>query len=101
MHLVQIILPLYDNRGEALDSSRFREVRAELLERFGGVTAFSRSPAEGMWQDDGQVQRDDVVLYEVMVETLDRRWWAAYRKELEARFGQEELVLRAQAMERL
>lgn len=101
MHLVQIILPLYSNDGEALDRALFRELREELLDRFGGVTAFTRSAADGLWRDGSRVQRDEVVLYEVMVEVLDRPWWAAYRQQLEARFGQQELVLRAHSMERL
>jgi hypothetical protein len=36
-----------------------------------------------------------------MTETLDRDWWAGYRRELEQRFAQEELVIRSQEVERL
>ena len=100
MHLVQIILPLYGNDGAPIAPALFREVREELLQRFGGVTAFTRAPAQGLWQDGGRVQRDDVLLYEVMVESLDRGWWTAYRRELEQRFDQQELVVRAHAIER-
>ena len=45
--------------------------------------------------------RDDVVVYEVMVETLDRAWWADCRARLEAQFAQDEIVLRSLAMEQL
>lgn len=101
MHLIQLMLPLYDNDGAPIDAQLFRDVRQVLLERFGGVTAFARTPAQGLWQDGSTVQRDDVLLYEVMAESLDRAWWAAYRRELEDRFRQQELVVRAQAIERL
>ena len=101
MHLVQIILPRYSNDGEAIDPSVFRDVRQTLLDRFGGVTAFTRAPAQGLWQDGSSIQRDEVLLYEVMVQELDRSWWAAYRQELEARFEQKELVIRAHRIERL
>lgn len=101
MHLVQIILPLYDNEGETIAPELFREVRQQLLDRFGGVTAFTRAPAQGLWQDGARVLRDDVLLYEVMVESLDALWWKSYRRELEARFRQEELVVRAHLIERL
>lgn len=102
MHLVQILLPLYDNAGAPLARSLFADVRAELVERFGGVTAYTRAPARGLWKDDGAgVQRDEVVLYEVMADDLDRAWWARYRDALERRFAQEEVVVRAQAIERL
>ena len=38
-------------------------------------------------------------MVEVVVEGFDREWWAAYREQLEARFGQEEVHVRALAME--
>ena len=31
-----------------------------------------------------------------MVEDLDEDWWSSYRRELERRFSQETLVIRAQ-----
>lgn len=45
--------------------------------------------------------RDDIVVYEVMVERLDRGWWQQYRRRLEELFLQQELVVRTQAIERL
>ena len=101
MHLIQLILPLYDPDREPIPASLFQEVKQVLVERFGGVTAFTRAPAEGLWEDGGGVARDDVLLYEVMAESLDRSWWAAYREQLEAKFRQEELVVRAHEIERL
>ena len=38
MHLVQILLPVYDNEGAALPQLEFRRVSSELSHRFGGVT---------------------------------------------------------------
>lgn len=102
LHLVQILLPLYDNDGKAFPRSHYAEVSEELTERFGGLTAYTRAPAQGIWSDDGErEERNDIVVYEVMSETLDRDWWRAYRRRLERRFAQEELVVRAQAVERL
>ena len=102
MHLVQLLLPLYDNDRRPFPRAQFAAVRAELTERFGGVTAYIRAPAQGLWQDDdGDVERDDVAIHEVMVEELDRAWWAAYRERLRRAFGQEELVVRALPAERL
>jgi hypothetical protein len=102
MHLVQLLLPLYDNDGEPLPRARFAQVRQELTDRFGGVTAYLRSPARGVWRDhEGDVAHDDVVIHEVMVESLDRAWWAQYRERLRADFGQEELVIRTHPIERL
>lgn len=102
MHLIQLLLPVYDNRGQAFPKALFDTVRSELTDRFGGVTAFVRSPAVGAWEDErGAVQRDDVLLFEVMADTLDRAWWATYRDTLQARFRQDEVLVRASAVERL
>ncbi len=102
MHLVQLFLPLYDNSGAAFPRSLFDTVREELTDVFGGVTAFVRSPASGAWEDaGGEVQRDEVVLLEVMAPNVDHGWWAGYRQTLEARFEQDEVLIRASAVERL
>lgn len=102
MHLIQLLLPLYDNSNVRFPREAFDHVRRELTDRFGGITAFLRSPGQGFWREsEGAVNRDDVVIFEVMAEELDRHWWAEYREELEERFRQIELVVRASAIERL
>jgi hypothetical protein len=95
MFLIEILMPLYDNEGRRFDAGEFDRVRDELAVRFGGVTAFRRSPAEGVWAQDGEVSRDRVVIFEVMAETLERDWWREYRAELERRFRQEKMIARA------
>ena len=101
MYLVELLLPLYDNEGRAFGAEALNRVRDELAERFGGVTTFRRSPAEGVWEEGGEVARDQVVVFEVMADALERAWWAEYRAELERRFRQEKLVVRATEFEEL
>jgi hypothetical protein len=101
MHLVQILLPTRDNAGEAFPSASFEEVSRELTERFGGMTAYNRAPAEGRWKQDTGTELDDIVVVEVMDENLDRAWWSAYRKELEKRFRQDVVIVRAQDIDLL
>ena len=101
-HLVQILLPVYANDGERIGASVYREIARELTERFGGVTAYNRAPAKGLWKEEpGHTERDDIVVYEVMVHSLDTRWWRDYRGTLEKRLAQQELVVRALPMGRL
>src|SRR5688572_6721038 len=95
MHLVQLLLPLNNNAGKPLARELFIEVRNELVERFGGMTGYTRAPVRGLWQDNDQTVHDDLVIYEVMVEPLDIGWWRQYRARLERRFEQSELVVRA------
>jgi hypothetical protein len=101
MYLVQFLLPLRDNERRPFLRADFERVRTELTERFGGVTAFLQSPAVGAWKDEGETTRDELVLFEVMTEALDRAWWKDYRAELERRFRQETLVVRALGAEHL
>jgi hypothetical protein len=96
MYLVQILLPVYDNEGHAFDASEYIHLRHELADRFGGVTAYTRAPARGVWKDDtGETTRDDIVIFEVMTPELDREWWTSFRKDLESRFRQESVIVRA------
>jgi hypothetical protein len=66
---------------------------------FGGLTAYTRAPAEGVWESGTTLKRDDIVVVEVMVDSLDRTWWVAYRRDLERLFRQDQIVLRAQTYE--
>jgi hypothetical protein len=102
VHLVQLLLPLYDNAGNAFPATHYATVRRELTDRFGGLTAYTRAPAQGLWSEgSGPPKRDDIIVYEVMVDALDRAWWREYRLRLEERFAQDELVVRSQDVERL
>jgi hypothetical protein len=102
LQLIQILLPLFDNDGGSFPHGAYQRVSAELTERFGGLTAFTRAPAEGLWKDDAaRTTRDEIVVLEIMTEAIDRLWWRDYRQELETRFRQDEIVIRAQAIERL
>ena len=65
----------------------------------GTSAARTRAPAKGFWKDEGKLHKDDIVVFEVMVEHLDRQWWDGYRRALEARFRQEEILIRAQVTE--
>lgn len=84
MHLVQILLPMHDNAQQAFPREDYGHVRRELTERFGGLTVYTRAPAEGLWKlNDNETSRDDIVIFEVMASDLDAAWWRTYRHDLE------------------
>ena len=95
MHLVQLLLPLYNNSGIQFEQKLYTDVRNELVDRFGGITAYTRAPVHGLWQESEQLVRDDLIIYEIMVEKLEEDWWRGYREILENRFQQLSLVVRA------
>ena len=102
MHLVQLLLPIADAEGRAFPHSHYESLAGELSERFGGLTAHTRAPATGLWEErPGLTVRDEVVVFEVMVDDIDDDWWDGFRQRLERQFGQRELVIRAQEMRRL
>ena len=103
MHLVQILIPVFDNAGQRFGQALFEEVRTQLIERFGGLTAFVQSPALGLWKDaeSGTTTQDAMILIEVMSDTLDYTWWSAYRHALEKTFRQDEIVIRTMACQRI
>ncbi len=95
-YLIEILLPVGDEVGSTL-----ARVRDELSETFGGVTMHANAPAEGLWENRGDVSRDRIVVVEVMTDAIDPGWWATYRRELEARLDQQEIVIRATEIRRL
>jgi hypothetical protein len=95
MHLVEILLPLNDNSGRPFAPGKYAAVRQHLTERFGGLTAFTRSPAQGTTTGGGKTVHDEIVVFEVMTKALDAGWWRNYRLQLERDFRQDKIVVRA------
>ena len=98
MKLVQILLPTRDNRGRKFKSAIFGRIRTELVRRFGGLTAYSRSPARGVWKTGQATKLDDIVVLEIMTAKFRRSWWSQYRRKLEHALRQDEIVVRVQAI---
>lgn len=101
MVLIQLLLPL-TTVGSADITSLLTRTQRELVERFGGVTAYYRTPAEGVWTSpQGGREEDRVVMVEIVARTFDRPWWRAYVGELERRFVQDAIHVRAMTIELL
>jgi len=102
VYLIEILLPMFDAAGRHFPQADYDDIREELTGHFGGVTAFLRAPATGLWRNpSGDVQHDEIVIIEVMAESLDRDWWTDYRHQLQKRFRQDEVVIRSAIIERL
>ncbi len=92
--LIQVYLPLYDPSGKSLPEKLFHEVKTALTEKFGGLTMYTRSPAEGLWKETEQkTVKDDLVIYEVMAVDLDEVFWKEYKEQLKKQFKQDELLI--------
>ena len=86
MHLIELLLPIQDNHGTPFPRGLFRAIQEHLTETFGGATAFTRAPAEGTTSGNGEIEEDQIIVFEVMTEELGRTWWRNYRCQLEQTF---------------
>ncbi len=92
MFLVELFVPM---------SAQGTDIEA-LIERlaleFGGATAHVRTPADGLWHGQA-LEKEPIGIIEVMTRELDREWWRKLRADLEARFEQDEILIRATSCE--
>jgi hypothetical protein len=95
MYVLEIFIPLTTNDGRAFPRQDFQAERTTLTDRFGGLTVYSRAPAAGFWEKGDTTVKDDIAVFEVMVETIDTEWWTAYRSHLEHAFQQDKILIRA------
>jgi hypothetical protein len=100
MKLFQILLPLQDNEGKSFPVELFIRIKRNLIEKFGGMTAFTQSPATGLWGNSpDNVIKDRIVIFEVMAENFEAEWWKTYRNFLEGEFRQDKIIIRAFTVE--
>ena len=100
MYLIQMLLPVAGRDGS--HAAIHAALRKELTARFGGVTAYSRAPAQGAWKpDEAKEVHDDVVLLEVVTDVLQSEWWRELRHRLERELDQESILVRAMAIQML
>ena len=93
---------LYDNNKQRFDKIFYNDIRNQLKEKFGGVTIYRNTPAEGLWKDEtGRTNFDDLVIAEVMIATVNEEWWQQFRQQLEQIFDQEEILIRSITFEKL
>lgn len=95
--LVQILMPLRDREGQPFSQTVLDEMRRDLAAHFSDVAVHLRAPAPNV----STSRCADMLVFEVMCERLDRCWWHDYRRHLESRFGQQEIVVRAVPVEKL
>lgn len=99
MQLVQILLPRTDNAERPFRREEYDRLKEDLAQRFEGVTAYLQSPAEGLWRQGAEAANDEIVIFEVMVEEVDREYWRTQQAWLEEMFRQDKVVIRYLPME--
>src|SRR3954468_7908851 len=94
MHLIQILLPLTSPSGKKFPRAYYEQTEKELISHFKGFTAHPRAPASGLWKNaDATIERDNLIVYEVLAQERDAEWWAAFRQSLETLFEQDKILI--------
>jgi hypothetical protein len=102
MYLIQILFPLYDNRGRRLPKKLFEQTSCSLAKSHGGVMAYPRSPAMGLWNSRRSgLKRDQIVVFEVVTPNLKPKLWKKRRKTWQAAFRQDSILIRASRCQQL
>jgi hypothetical protein len=101
LRLLEIFLPLAFNDGQPVPEAIFELLKEELSAKFGGVTAYARSPADGLWRKGGSTERDQLVIFEVMTDKVDKEWWSDFRRRVEELFRQNEILIRSSHVARI
>jgi len=96
MHLIELFIPKPTPSRELLTS-----LQNMLVQQFGGVTAYSRAPAQGIDVEGGKKIEDEIIILEVMTDSLDRAWWSSLRGQLERDLKQREILIRVSEVQRL
>ena len=72
MFVIDILLPLPDERGQPFPAQSYDRLDQLLTERFGAVTSFSRSPGEsaGRTAARREFRQEDIVIRSQPAELL-------------------------------
>ncbi len=93
--LFEIFVPLHNQDGKSFPDSHFDKLRDLLLDKFGGVTVYHRSPVKGIWHGhNDSAEEDKLIIFEVMTVTAEKEFWNTLKSDLEKRFQQDEILIR-------
>ncbi|HYN55123.1 MAG TPA: hypothetical protein VES38_10505 [Methylotenera sp.] len=95
MHIVNIYLPQVNNEGIPFNEDIYLSIRTELIEKFGGLTQYDQVPTIGYWKENVNqpISKDLVIHYEVICNTLTKKYWADLRDRLESAFHQTQILI--------
>lgn len=99
--LVEIFLPTSYGDGGIIPEAIFTLIQDELVETFGGATVYLRAPAKGLWSRADTMVIDQIIVIEVMVSELERKWWKEFRLRIEGLLRQSDLLIRSTEVSRL
>ncbi|WP_230145299.1 MULTISPECIES: inorganic diphosphatase [unclassified Pedobacter] len=89
--LIQLFLPFTDLPSA---DTRLKTLEQLLIKKFGGLSIYAHQPVLGKWQDQTRLEKDKMIVFEVMVALFDKEFWKAIKSKLEKQFHQKEILIR-------
>lgn len=103
---VEFLLPQRTSGGETINIRYIRSEIEKIAIREGGATTL-KSPVEGLWaKDAGGLQKDDLLSFFTVVDITGREksiglQLQKIKRELEEKFGQEEIFILVSEVQRI
>ena len=92
MREFDLYLPARRQDGPPIDPEVIDGVKQALTEAFGGYTHL-KSRSEGAWRVAGVTFRDEITIMRVLDDGAARFDWANFKRDLEHRLDQEQILI--------
>jgi hypothetical protein len=99
-HLVQILLPTRTGTGQPVTHA-LRRTPAGIDGQVRWRDKLRPRARSGPVGQRRRWERDNIAVIEVMTDEIDPPFWQAFRRKLERELAQQEIVIRAQQVNRL
>jgi len=90
--LIQLFLPLTNSRSA---DKKLKALEQKLIKNFGGLSIYAQNPVFGSWREKGQLEKDKMMVFEVIVSVLDQEFWKELKSSLKKQFRQKEILIRS------
>lgn len=89
-----LYVPLVTEKGRRIGTTKLKNLRKELVRKFGGLTYFPQKNL-GLWQMGGITFRDRIVIYRVLAapSRSTAAFWKKLKGELQKEWHQKEVLI--------
>ena len=102
MRKYEIYLPLKYNDGTNIEAEKFRGIKEELIDAFGGITVSSpSSPYQGRWKYGGVEYIDDIIKIEIVTtnDRATRKFLKEFKERLKESLQQIDILITTQGIQ--
>ena len=96
MRKYEIYLPLKYNDGKDIEPEKIKQIKQELVAKFGAITVSSRSsPYQGTWKYGGVEYIDDIIKIEILTsgDNVTKRLLKTFKERLKNDLRQFDILI--------